>query len=170
MHVSLSAFFLIYSPLNFWMGTGCSGLIKKKSNSDGGTCTAKWVIFSSVLWHLLGSLLCNYPYAVYRLGYHNVRIRASPFLQTVKGLLLLNYFTLYTISISPYLTPRLCRSVFLVPPPDEPVSINDIFGIKWRYYGPKRDILDHWGKLIFFNYTIISYQRIKVYRVDIMDM
>ena len=29
------------------------------------------------------------------------------------------------------------------------VAINYIFGTKWRYYGPKRDILDYWGTLIF---------------------
>ena len=29
------------------------------------------------------------------------------------------------------------------------VTRNDIFSIKWRYYGPKRDILDYMGALIF---------------------
>ena len=29
------------------------------------------------------------------------------------------------------------------------VARNDIFGLKWRYYGPKWDILDYWGTLIF---------------------
>ena len=46
---------------------------------------------------------------------------------------------------------------------------NDIFSLKWRYYGPKEDILDYWGTLIFFN-PIISYQRIKVYRVETVDI
>ena len=48
-------------------------------------------------------------------------------------------------------------------------SRNDIFSLKWRYCGPKRGILDYWGTLAF-NYPIISYQRIKVYRVEIMDI
>ena len=50
------------------------------------------------------------------------------------------------------------------------VAINIIFVIKWRYYGPKGDILDYWGTLLFFNYPIISYQRINVYRVEAKDM
>ena len=50
------------------------------------------------------------------------------------------------------------------------VARNDIFSIKWRYYGPKGDILDYWGTLMFFYYPIISYPRIKVYRVEKMDM
>ena len=29
------------------------------------------------------------------------------------------------------------------------VAINDISSLIWRYYGPKNDILDHWGTLIF---------------------
>ena len=49
------------------------------------------------------------------------------------------------------------------------VAINDIFSLKWRYYGPKRDILDYWGTLIFFC-PIIPYQWIKVYRVEILDI
>ena len=28
------------------------------------------------------------------------------------------------------------------------VEINCVFGLKWRYYGSKRDILDYWGTLI----------------------
>ena len=52
----------------------------------------------------------------------------------------------------------------------EVVARNDIFGLKWRYHGPKRGILDYWGTLIFFYYHIISYQRIKVYVVERMDM
>ena len=42
------------------------------------------------------------------------------------------------------------------------VAINYIFGLIWRRYGPKRDILGYWGTIIFFNYPIILYQRIKV--------
>ena len=34
------------------------------------------------------------------------------------------------------------------------VTINDIFGFKWRYYCPKRDILDYWVTLIF---CLLSY-------------
>ena len=35
---------------------------------------------------------------------------------------------------------------------------DDIFGLKWRYYGPKGDILDYWVTLIFclLSYYIIS--------------
>ena len=29
------------------------------------------------------------------------------------------------------------------------VARNDIFSLKWRHYGPKGDILDYWGTLIF---------------------
>ena len=34
------------------------------------------------------------------------------------------------------------------------VARNDVFRTKWRYYDPKRDILDYWETLIF---RIISY-------------
>ena len=34
------------------------------------------------------------------------------------------------------------------------VARNDIFSLKWRYYGPKRDILDYWVTLIF---CLLSY-------------
>ena len=50
------------------------------------------------------------------------------------------------------------------------VAINDIFGLIWRRYSPKRDILDYWGTIIFCLFSIISYLRIKVYRVETMDM
>ena len=50
------------------------------------------------------------------------------------------------------------------------VARNYIFGLIWRRYGPKRDILDYWGKSYFVCYPIIYYQRIKVYRVEKMDM
>ena len=50
------------------------------------------------LWYLLvTTLLCNSTYTVYRLGYNEVQIRDSPFLQTSKELLLLKIFTLETI-------------------------------------------------------------------------
>ena len=45
-----------------------------------------------------------------------------------------------------------------------------IFGLIWRRYGPKRDILDYWGKSYFVYYHIIYYRKIKVYRVETMDM
>ena len=47
---------------------------------------------------------------------------------------------------------------------------NYIFGLIWRYYGPKRDILDYWGTISFLYYPIISYQKIKVYMVETMYM
>ena len=47
---------------------------------------------------------------------------------------------------------------------------NYIFSLIWRCYGPKRDILDYWGKSYNVYYPIISYQKIKVYRVQTMDM
>ena len=50
------------------------------------------------------------------------------------------------------------------------VEINYIFGLIWRRYGPKQDILDYWGTIIFFLNPIISYLRIKFYRVETMDM
>ena len=50
------------------------------------------------------------------------------------------------------------------------VARNGIFSLKWRHYGPKRDILDYWGMTIFFYYPIISYQRIEFYRVEKMGM
>ena len=43
-------------------------------------------------------------------------------------------------------------------------------GLKWRHYGPKEDILDYWGMLIFFNCPIISYQMIKKIRSEAMVM
>ena len=38
------------------------------------------------------------------------------------------------------------------------VTRNDIFSIKWRYYGTKQDILDYWETLIYFllSYYILS--------------
>ena len=50
------------------------------------------------------------------------------------------------------------------------VARNYIFSLIWRRYGPKRDILDYWGTIIFLYYPIISYQKVKVYRVENMDM
>ena len=37
-------------------------------------------------------------------------------------------------------------------------SNNEIFSLKWIYYGPKGDILDNWGTLIFclLSYHILS--------------
>ena len=51
------------------------------------------------------------------------------------------------------------------------VSRNYILSLIWRCYGPKRDILDYLGnKHIFVYYSIISYRKIKVYRVETIDM
>ena len=38
------------------------------------------------------------------------------------------------------------------------VAINDVFSIDWICYGPKQDILDYWGTLIFriLSYYILS--------------
>ena len=50
------------------------------------------------------------------------------------------------------------------------VARNYIFGLIWRCYGLKQDILDYWGKSYIFYYPIISYRKIKVYRVETIDM
>ena len=50
------------------------------------------------------------------------------------------------------------------------VAINDIFSIKWIYYGPRGSILECWGTLIFVYYPIISHQSIKIYRAEIMNI
>ena len=50
------------------------------------------------------------------------------------------------------------------------VVINYIFSIIWRCYGPKRDILDYWGTILYFFNPIIYYEMIKFYRVETMDM
>ena len=51
------------------------------------------------------------------------------------------------------------------------VARNDIFCLKWRYDCPKQHILDYCGNTSFFvYYSIISYQSIKVYRVEIMGI
>ena len=50
------------------------------------------------------------------------------------------------------------------------VDRNYIFSLIWRCYGPKRNILDYWGKFYIVYYLIISYRKIKVYRVETMDM
>ena len=65
------------------MGSGSSELFICFPNIEGGTFTEKWV-FSK---HFLAfSITYNSTSASYRLGYHEVRIRASPFLQTAKEL------------------------------------------------------------------------------------
>ena len=51
------------------------------------------------------------------------------------------------------------------------VAINYIFSLIWRCYGPKRDILDYWGTILYcLLFYYISYWRIKVYRAETMDM
>ena len=47
---------------------------------------------------------------------------------------------------------------------------NGLFSPIWRYYGLKSDILDYWETLTFLNVPIISYQCIKVHRVERMDI
>ena len=42
--------------------------------------------------------------------------------------------------------------------------------LKWRYYGLEGGSLDFWGTLIFGFDPIIPYQRINIYRVQIIDM
>ena len=68
-----------------------------------------------------------------------------------------------------FFTVLVCRSISVVLSPLD-VARNDIFGLKWRYYGPKGGILDYLGTLIFFNYPIISYQKMEVYMVERKDM
>ena len=72
-------------------------------------------------WCLLVTMLCNSPSVACRLGYHEVWIINSLFLETIQKLLLPNIFTLDTISLSSYLPLFLCGSVFLVAPREEPV-------------------------------------------------
>ena len=50
------------------------------------------------------------------------------------------------------------------------VARNYIFGLIWRCYGPKRDILDYWGTIYIGYDPIRYYQKIKVYRVETIDM
>ena len=51
------------------------------------------------------------------------------------------------------------------------IARNDIFSLKWRYYGLKRDIMDYSRTLIYFVcYSITSCQMINVYRGEIMDI
>ena len=50
------------------------------------------------------------------------------------------------------------------------IARNYIFGIIWRRYGPKWDIWTIGEQSYFLYYPIISYRRIKVYRVETMDM
>ena len=49
-------------------------------------------------------------------------------------------------------------------------AIDYIFSLKLIYYGPKGGILEYCGTFIFLYYPIISYQRIKFYGVETMDM
>ena len=48
---------------------------------------------------------------------------------------------------------------------------NYIFIHIWRCYGPKRDILEYWGTIIYMiDYPIIYYRKIKVYRVETINV
>ena len=42
------------------------------------------------------------------------------------------------------------------------VARNDIFRLNWIFYGPKRDVLDYWGTLIFciLSYYILSMDKV----------
>ena len=50
------------------------------------------------------------------------------------------------------------------------VARNNIFSLKWRYYGLKGGIWNIGEQSYFIYYSIISYERIKVYRVETMYM
>ena len=50
------------------------------------------------------------------------------------------------------------------------VARDYIFSLIWRCYGPKLDIVNYWGQTQFVYYPIISYRKIKVYRVEKIDM
>ena len=50
------------------------------------------------------------------------------------------------------------------------VARNYVFSLIRRCYGPKQDILDYWGTILYFYYPIVSYRKIKVYGVETMDM
>ena len=58
------------------------------------------------------------------------------FLIVLNFLIVLIHFTLAT----PLVTP--------------PVARNYIFSLIWRCYGPKRDVLDYWGTIV---YWLLSY-------------
>ena len=50
------------------------------------------------------------------------------------------------------------------------VTINYIFSLIWRRYGPKWDIWNIEEQSYFVYYPIISYRRIRVYKLETMDM
>ena len=41
------------------------------------------------------------------------------------------------------------------------VARNEILSLKWIYYGPKQDIFDYWGTLIF---CLLSYYILSMYK------
>ena len=87
-------------------------------------------------------LLCDSTSKACGLGYHEVWIKASPFIQAVKEPLMYNYFKIDTNYISPYLLLRLCGVVFLLPPPWEPVgSLHPLFPCTQLIYRPPHDVL-----------------------------
>ena len=45
-----------------------------------------------------------------------------------------------------------------------------IFGLIWRRYGPKRDILDYWGTIIFCLLSYYILLKDKGYMIGTMDM
>ena len=59
----------------------------------------------------------------------------------------------------------------MVVPGWDSVARNYIFSLILRCYGPKQDNLECWGTIIYIiEYPIISYLKIKFYRVETMDM
>ena len=50
------------------------------------------------------------------------------------------------------------------------VAINYIFSLIWRCYGPNRIFWTIGEQYYIVYYPIISYRKIKVYRVETMDM
>ena len=50
------------------------------------------------------------------------------------------------------------------------VARNYIFSLIWRCYGPKQDILDYGEQSYIVYYPVIFYQKVKVYRVETMNM
>ena len=85
------------TPTNFKKGAGCSGIIVFNwSQKLTEKCAVQNGSFSPVFWRLLVTmllLLFNYPSTTYRLGHHEVWIRASTLPQVSKKLLRHNFKT-----------------------------------------------------------------------------
>ena len=109
--------------IHSWKGAGCIWLIifktfQKLMNKIAlkGGFIHLWCLLVTMLFLLL---LCGSPSVTCKLVYHEVWIRASFFLQAVKELPLLNYFTIENIYISSYFPLRVCGAFLLVPLPEE---------------------------------------------------